>query len=816
MVAITPYMELKRAERVRADDPQEDVIITDEDVRDLAGLGVANAPRDADGTPLDPLAKPHTELSRLLWARTLIAKALVGCKFKLVYYEQRLMVEVVPPVDKKVIPWSNSASPLKRFSLFSTNSKMECPTFDLPAGIGQLGGACPGAAFAQSTVPTAILQTRDDKHGEVVMSDQMKKGIGFLLEEVAKDWSHLPDSERKRESQVLNLNSTVCTRCVAGDTLVMVRGHGLMQIQDVVDMGDVEVWSGVDWRRTHAVMTKVSETVEVTFAGGRRLRCTPDHPIMTTEGEVQAQDLVAGEHSIDVTLPRESPFPHTAVLPSCALVEPHFNEKRGVLPTEWSRDVGVWLGYLMGDGWFLENLKHPTLGICAGTEDVQDLERLADMVAPWSGTRAEVSMQQDKPNEGLVPAGGITGRVHWHLKSMVAFAKSLGLSKRGSLKTPAAVWEANEAGVAGYLSGLFSTDGSVARWPKRVAVSFANTSRTLCEEVQQLLFSFGIRSNICEYTSNAKRGYKMCWKVDIVAHESVQRFAQHIGFFNARKQQKLLEGLEAVGERKSLRRPVAVESVMPAHVGEPVFDLINVGDEHQFIANGIPVHNCYASGGKYGEAVVQFAEVARFALVSSMLAQNEEGLVDLLVRALEETQKWESIDAKRHGIRPVRVHSSGDFFSPKYASMWLKVAAKLHNNAILAKKSGDTSYLPIVLWAPTRTHVLKGWSDFWKGQKIPPNFMIRPSAYSVGDPAPFIKRKSPTGTKGTSVLFADDSESRLTKGGHGDGTKFDWQCGVYDLGKGEKTCVKAKAPDGKVGCRACWVRPDLAVNYVIH
>lgn len=438
MVAITPYMELKRAERGKIDDPREDVIVTEEDVRALAGLGAANEPRDIDGSMLDPLAKPHTELTRLLWARTLIAKSLVGSKFRLVYAEQKLMVEVVPPSVRQTIPWSQSSSPLKRFSLFSTNSKMECPTFDLPAGIGQLGGACPGAAFAQSTVPESILQTSGERHGQVAMSPEMKRGIGFLLEQVAKDWEQLPDSERKEESKVLNLNSTVCTRC-------------------------------------------------------------------------------------------------------------------------------------------------------------------------------------------------------------------------------------------------------------------------------------------------------------------------------------------------------------------------------------------YASGGKYGEAVVQFAEVARMALVTSMLAQNEQGLVDLLVRALEETQKWENIDAKRHGIRPVRVHSSGDFFSPKYASMWLKVAWKLNENAILAKKRGDRDYLPILLWAPTRTHVLKGWFDFWKGQKIPPNFMIRPSAYSVGDPAPFINRESPTGTAGTSVLFSEDAKSRLTsKRGDGDGTKFDWQCGVYALDKGEKTCIKAIAPDGKVGCRACWVHPEKAVNYVIH
>lgn len=444
MSAVLPYLERKPAERGKKDSAKEmDVVIHEEDIDsspDLAGLAsaakVKNPPRDADGSPLHPLAKPHTELSRLLWARTLIARALAGAKFELDVENGQVLVVAKPLVTRDTIPWSFSSTDLQRFGLFSSNSKMNCPTFDLPAGIGQLGGACPGAAFAQSTVPLALLESKDD--GEIVMSDKLRKALSFLIDSVQKDSAHLSPSEKP--AALLNLNTTVCTRC-------------------------------------------------------------------------------------------------------------------------------------------------------------------------------------------------------------------------------------------------------------------------------------------------------------------------------------------------------------------------------------------YASGGKYGEAVVQFAEVARYALVQSMLAQNESGLVDLLVQVIEETLTWDKLDSTRHGIRPIRVHSSGDFYSTKYAEMWLKVARRLHRNAIDAQNRGDKDYEPVMLWAPTRTHVLKHWVEFWEGADIPPNFVIRPSAYSVGDPAPFIKRPSPTNSKGTSVLFADDTRARIVKKNgaeHGDGTKFDFQCGVYALGGGEKTCLKSTAPDGKVGCRACWKRPDMAVNYVIH
>lgn len=233
---------------------------------------------------------------------------------------------------------------------------------------------------------------------------------------------------------------------------------------------------------------------------------------------------------------------------------------------------------------------------------------------------------------------------------------------------------------------------------------------------------------------------------------------------------------------------------------------------------------CYATGGKYGEVVVQFSELARLAFIKAMMQKDKEGLKRLLTFTILKTLKYptESADT-RHGIRPVRLHSSGDFYSPGYAEMWVDVARRV--------QAVDPT---VRIWAPTRTHVIKVWNEFWVGAGVPSNFIIRPSAYSVGDRAPFLDPRtgttttSPTGSSGTAVLLEEDSRARMNPDPSviradtgkpmlvGDGTKFNHQCGVYDLKKGNKQCPQAIAPDGKVGCRACWMRPDLAVNYVVH
>lgn len=220
--------------------------------------------------------------------------------------------------------------------------------------------------------------------------------------------------------------------------------------------------------------------------------------------------------------------------------------------------------------------------------------------------------------------------------------------------------------------------------------------------------------------------------------------------------------------------------------------------------------HCYATGGKYGEVGVQFAEVAKFAFVQALVDRSPQLLEELLFRTIRDSLKWDEETTRRHGVRPIRVHSSGDFYSTSYIDVWLKVAERL---------LADPSTQDIRLWAPTRTHVVKGYALHWAKSRVPANFIIRPSAYSVGDPAPYVSRPSPTGSKGTAVLFPDDARPRIVRKGQaefGDGSKFDYQCGVYALQKGNKTCLSAVAPDGKVGCRACWTRPDLAISYVLH
>lgn len=234
--------------------------------------------------------------------------------------------------------------------------------------------------------------------------------------------------------------------------------------------------------------------------------------------------------------------------------------------------------------------------------------------------------------------------------------------------------------------------------------------------------------------------------------------------------------------------------------------------------------SCYASGGSYGYTSTQFRELLIMGFMRSMLdaqnGENKEGsstpssrerLVRLFVHAVTKTLTWSKQDVSlKQGTRrlkPIRVHSSGDFFSTAYIDFWMEVARRV-----------QTIDPDIIFWAPTRTHVIKEFAEHWKRIDIPTNFTIRASGYHVGDPAP--AKVHPKNAEGTSVLSGEETEQRLrpTKGyaNRMDGVKADHQCGVYSLGAGAKTCALAQGPNNSDGCRACWTHPHLRINYAIH
>lgn len=227
--------------------------------------------------------------------------------------------------------------------------------------------------------------------------------------------------------------------------------------------------------------------------------------------------------------------------------------------------------------------------------------------------------------------------------------------------------------------------------------------------------------------------------------------------------------------------------------------------------------SCYASAGDYRGMNVAVGGVVRAHWTKYLIQHDPELWVRTIVTALKQLE-YPAEGGGSDRILPMRVHSAGDFFSPDYARAWIEVANIMH--------AWDPH---IVMWAPTRSWATPYWADteksgkaHWatlldpdnlvsarKGKRL--NFVVRASAYHVGDEAP--GRLHPTNSVGTTSVFRDDNKTTAKKVD----PRYDMDCPVYDRKRDAKSCVWAFDPlTKKLGCRVCWRNKDIRVNFTTH
>ena len=155
-------------------------------------------------------------------------------------------------------------------------------------------------------------------------------------------------------------------------------------------------------------------------------------------------------------------------------------------------------------------------------------------------------------------------------------------------RLPKILFNCSEEELCLFFNGWFSTDGTISK-----GVSLCNVSYDCLRDAQLLLAKLGIKSSV---TNNKKLfsiiRNKKCARsstLDIYGYENVKIFKEKIGFINDSKKYKLDVYL-SLSRNKMKNKPAFVKSIN--FVGkESVYD-ITVNDSHEFVAEGILVHNC--------------------------------------------------------------------------------------------------------------------------------------------------------------------------------------------------------------------------------
>ncbi len=368
--------------------------------------------------------------------------------------------------------------------------------------------------------------------------------------------------------------------CVTGDTLIYT-ANGLYRAAELAAGGAVPVVVdgrfGVDTVQPASPVfaTGIQDVYRLTTEEGYELRLTASHQVMTTRGWVAAGSLQPGDQI-------------------------HILNRAGAFGVEGSRELGLVLGWLVGDG--TVNQIRAVLSFF-GSEKSELAPTFAAAVTTLVDKDARYKQRRERsyPVTPLEIAGRDEVRMQSDRLRRLAEEHGLDLNK---LQVPDVVFQGSQETQQAFLQALFTADGTVNDGGvKGGSVRLTSISNELLQDVQRLLLNFGIASHIYRQRRSAgwrelpdgqggmARYWCQAYHELAISKDNLQRFAQDIGFLSQAKQTALLDYLARMTRGPYRETFVARVRAVEPDGQEMVYDLTQP-ETNSFIANGFVVHNC--------------------------------------------------------------------------------------------------------------------------------------------------------------------------------------------------------------------------------
>lgn len=422
--------------------------------------------------------------------------------------------------------------------------------------------------------------------------------------------------------------------CQTADTYI-ITNEGLSRLGDVVTDGKALTtvnMTGELEQISMFVPDGIRKINKVVLSNGVTLQCTDIHQYYVWDAAagkrswVRSMDLDPEVHQF--LAPKAVQFPENRLFRDKLEMMQAPNKTNLRLPSDEVAFAKV-LGLLVGDGYYAAKTK---IDIAFHSSQNDTLEFAKDVFADLGVTNLPVYKVDGKECNVL----SIT-----QVSDLHRILDMAGLDKatKDSKSTPRAILSSNKAVVAGYLSGLFDSDGCA----KSDRVTLSNCSRAVIEDAQQLLYIIGIHSTITIYLDKPGRtGSNRLpqYTLTISGRRNLENFARSVGFISRRKNELLDECIELTEDqgqiikisselrkiinqhggsgRRNTRTSyidglpeqvdlaeikevcgryhiIDIESITREYSEEEVFD-ITVPGTHSYIANGIISHNTVKAG----------------------------------------------------------------------------------------------------------------------------------------------------------------------------------------------------------------------------
>jgi len=285
-------------------------------------------------------------------------------------------------------------------------------------------------------------------------------------------------------------------KCVTGDTRIEMADGSCKRITEIAD-GDVVLTKDGPFEALGVRPSGLRRVGRLELANGTSVRCTPDHPIFTHRGWVNAEDLTRDDF---VAVARELP---------CG---------REVVPEH----LPALLGYALSEGGLGYESHFYLYSTVA--DEIEDMRRA---VAKFSNTRPTVEHRPKGKASSVRPVRMDRARAS---EAVTFLFEACGLQgKTATVKrVPSLVDRWNCGAVAVLVAKLVQGDGCVH--PKSRSIFYATSSEGLAHDVRRLLLKLGISSTVHRKTFAYRGGQRIGYTVNLLGGRATfARFRELVG-----------------------------------------------------------------------------------------------------------------------------------------------------------------------------------------------------------------------------------------------------------------------------------------------
>ncbi|HIH21709.1 MAG TPA: hypothetical protein HA222_03575, partial [Candidatus Diapherotrites archaeon] len=351
--------------------------------------------------------------------------------------------------------------------------------------------------------------------GKVVMSSGEKPVLGRkILFDLAKP--HL----------VLICGKRGGGKCLDGETLITLEDGSLATIKDLEHDSRKVLSLSHDYKIKAAEKAEffkrpVERMLEMTFRSGKKIKLTPEHPLLTIDGWRPAEELKQGSR---IATPRIQPFFGNEFLRECEI---------------------KLLAYLLAEG----HIKRRVVWFSNTDEKmIQDFKNAVKDFNPALTVRTSEKNNHRVINPSLENTILHAVRKKGKLQKGTIIApknflrewlKEIGVYGLLSAEKfiPQKVLRLPKPKLALFLNRLFSCDGSIYFESGRYRLSYSSVSEQLIRQVQHLLLRFGILSKLRYKTTRFESKEFKSFEIEIEGMQ-VKSFLQEIGFFGSKEERQ--------------------------------------------------------------------------------------------------------------------------------------------------------------------------------------------------------------------------------------------------------------------------------------